>query len=94
MLFGAGADYASVYITTDYKDQDRKYHFWGQTSTGQFVFNSYMEEGFFFLKPKFFHGLFSYRKGWLVYSPVMTMAIIGFIWMRYKVSSLFFPLLL
>jgi hypothetical protein len=48
--------------------------------TGQWLYYTYGEEGFFFNKPRIWEGLFSYRKGWLVYSPVMALSIIGFIW--------------
>lgn len=63
--------------------------------TGQFVFNSYMDQGkFFFLKPHILNGLFSYRKGWLVYTPVMAMAFVGLIWMRRKAGELLIPVIL
>ncbi|HAJ99539.1 MAG TPA: hypothetical protein DCM62_05905 [Bacteroidales bacterium] len=50
--------------------------------TGYYFFNSYGEEGFFFQSPQIFNGLFSYRKGWLVYTPVMLFAIIGFFFLH------------
>lgn len=50
--------------------------------TGLYFFNSYGEEGFFFQSPQILNGLFSYRKGWLVYTPVMLFAIIGFFFLR------------
>jgi 4-amino-4-deoxy-L-arabinose transferase-like glycosyltransferase len=63
--------------------------------TGHFIFNSYMNAGkFFFLKPHIIDGLFSYRKGWFVYTPVMVLAIAGIIWMRKKTPLLFFPVIL
>jgi hypothetical protein len=62
--------------------------------TGHIIFNSYLEEGFFFQKPEIIHGLFSYRKGWLLYTPVMALSVTGFIWMRQKASELFYPILL
>jgi hypothetical protein len=39
--------------------------------TGSFVLYGYKGEGFYFLHPHFLDFLFSYRKGWFVYSPVM-----------------------
>lgn len=36
-------------------------------STGNWIHFSYEEEGFNFRKPEIINGLFSYRKGWLVY---------------------------
>jgi len=47
--------------------------------SGQFFFYSYGDEGFFFGNPQIYDGLFSYRNGWLVYSPIMAMALIGII---------------
>lgn len=46
--------------------------------TGNFFFFSYGEkEGFFFSDPKIIEVLFGYRKGWLIYTPIMIFAIIG-----------------
>lgn len=48
--------------------------------TGHFLFNSYMESGkFYFLHPKIINGLFGFRKGWLIYTPVMFFALTGFL---------------
>ena len=46
-------------------------------ATGNFLFYSYGNEGFFFSKPHIINGLFSYRKGWLVYTPIMLFALAG-----------------
>ena len=35
--------------------------------TGNWIVYSYNEEGFFFNDPQFMNGLFSFRKGWLLY---------------------------
>jgi hypothetical protein len=48
-----------------------------KTLSGQWVYYSYGDEGFFWLQPEVLKGLFSYRKGWLVYSPVMFLIIPG-----------------
>lgn len=45
--------------------------------TGQWLFYSYLDEGFFFLKPKMLQGVFSFRNGWLIYTPIMAFAIVG-----------------
>jgi len=66
-----------------------------KAQTGHFLFNSYMDQGkFFFFKPQIINGLFSYRKGWLIYSPVMILSCIGFIWLKKQAASLFYPVLL
>jgi hypothetical protein len=44
---------------------------------GSFIHYSYEDEGFFFSDPKIWKTLFSYRKGWLLYTPLMTLALVG-----------------
>jgi hypothetical protein len=46
---------------------------------GQYVYYSYQDQSFFFSHPHIIDGLFSYRKGWLLYTPIMVFAIIGFL---------------
>ncbi|MEA1873275.1 MAG: hypothetical protein U9N51_02440 [Bacteroidota bacterium] len=61
---------------------------------GSFFYYSYGDEGFFFLEPKFWKSLFSYRSGWLVYSPIMALALIGFPFMlKQKTKVAFVPAL-
>jgi hypothetical protein len=45
--------------------------------TGQLLFYSYTDEKFFFANPQIIDGLFSYRKGWLLYTPMMVIPLIG-----------------
>jgi hypothetical protein len=45
--------------------------------TGKIFVNSYPTERFYWGNPHIIDGLFSYRKGWLVYTPVMILAVIG-----------------
>jgi len=45
--------------------------------TGHIFVNSYPDEQFFWGNPHFFGGLLSYRKGWLLYTPVMIFALSG-----------------
>jgi hypothetical protein len=47
--------------------------------SGQFVYYSYGDEGFFWTDPKILKGLFSFRKGWLIYSPVMALGLLGIV---------------
>lgn len=50
------------------------------TQTGKWLYYSYGEKGtFFFFHPHIIDGLFSYRKGWLLYTPVMILALTGFV---------------
>ncbi|MGB0977796.1 MAG: hypothetical protein ACPGVV_00300 [Croceimicrobium sp.] len=52
--------------------------FYWKYMTGHWIVYSYTEEGFFFLDPEIWKGLFSYRKGWFVYSPLLFICIPGF----------------
>jgi hypothetical protein len=45
--------------------------------SGHLLFDSYGHEGFFFGDPVFGKILFSWRKGWLLYTPIMAFALIG-----------------
>jgi hypothetical protein len=45
--------------------------------TGTYFFYSYKSEHFFFNDPQIINFLFSYRKGWLVYTPIMVFSLIG-----------------
>ncbi|HKJ79081.1 MAG TPA: hypothetical protein VKA10_06080, partial [Prolixibacteraceae bacterium] len=47
--------------------------------TDNFFFYSYTTERFFFNNPHFIDGLFSFRKGWLVYTPIMAFSLIGIV---------------
>lgn len=44
---------------------------------GHYIFYSYNNERFFFNDPQIINFLFSYRKGWLVYTPIMFFSLIG-----------------
>ncbi len=62
--------------------------------TGHFLFFSYTGERFFFSQPKIIECLFSYRKGWLLYTPVMAMALAGMVFLYRKNRELFLPLVI
>ncbi len=66
--------------------------FW-KVNTGSWFFYTYGEEGFFFNNPQIWRGLFSYRKGWLLYTPVMIFALAGIFTLRKRVPSFFIPVL-
>lgn len=46
--------------------------------TGQWFFDSYIGEHFYWSRPMIYEFLFSYRKGWLLYSPMILIAFLGF----------------
>lgn len=64
-------------------------------STGQWLFYSYNNsgEGFDFAQPYLKEVLFSFRKGWLVYTPVMLFALAGFISLFKRNRALFYGIL-
>ncbi len=62
--------------------------------TGHFLFFSYTGERFFFSQPKIMECLFSFRKGWLLYTPVMAFALAGMTPLYRKNRELFLPLVL
>jgi hypothetical protein len=51
--------------------------FW-KIQSGSWLYYSYNDEGFFFSQPSILKGLFSFRKGWFIYTPIMIFALFGF----------------
>ena len=56
---------------------------------GDFIIYSYQDQGFSWFKPHVKNVLISYRKGWLIYTPMMLFGLIGFIFL-YKKHRPFF----
>lgn len=46
-------------------------------ATGSWFFNSYVGEQFYFGQPRILEFLFSYRKGWLLYTPLFILSFFG-----------------
>ncbi len=71
-----------------------QFWYWHYTS-GSVLFNTYSSvgAGFFFDNPQIYHTLFSYRKGWFVYTPVMIFIIPGLIFLYRQHRRLFLPIL-
>lgn len=67
--------------------------YWKAVS-GKLLFFSYQGESFFFKNPQLIKGWFSYRNGWLVYTPVMIFAIAGFYFLYKNQKPLFLPVLI
>lgn len=69
--------------------------YWRYVS-GSWIFYSYVGEHFFFDKPHIIEGLFGFRKGWFIYTPLMIFAVLGIILVFKKVKelTLFFVLVL
>ncbi len=55
--------------------------------TGSFFFNSYVGEHFYFNNPHILDGLFSFRKGWLLYTPIMIFGLIGLFYNDLKIKK-------
>ncbi|MEM7162332.1 MAG: hypothetical protein AAF487_07800 [Bacteroidota bacterium] len=66
--------------------------FW-KYSTGKWFIYGYSDEGFFFLEPKFIDTLFSFRKGFLTYAPILILAISG-IFLARNMKDLRLPLII
>jgi len=62
--------------------------------TGNWFYFSYTGEQFFFDSPHILWGWFSYRNGWLLYTPIMVFALAGFFFMKEKIKHMTFPILL
>ena len=60
-------------------------------ATGDWIVYSYQDQGFSWFHPHILNGMFSYRAGWLVYTPVMAFALIGFIGLWRKDRRLWLP---
>ena len=52
--------------------------FYWKSATGNWVVYSYQDQGFYWTRPHFIDVFFSYRKGWLIYTPLMLFALLGF----------------
>jgi hypothetical protein len=59
--------------------------YWKYTS-GHWIFYSYGREKFDFAHPNIWKGLFSYRKGWFIYTPIAFISMLGFfsLWRKDK----------
>jgi hypothetical protein len=59
--------------------------------THQWIIYSYTDESFHFTNAEVWKGLFGYRKGWLIYSPIVAFGLVGLLWAAFKkqASALF-----
>ncbi len=60
--------------------------------TGSWIFYSYTGEGFLWSKPVIFKGLFGFRKGWFIYSPLAFVGVSGLVVFFKKYKSYFLPI--
>jgi len=67
--------------------------FYWQYISGEWIFDTYVNEGFKLLDPYIIEFLFSFKKGWLLYTPIMAFSFLGFIFFYKKNKALFYPFL-
>ncbi|MBI1221971.1 MAG: hypothetical protein GC180_05140 [Bacteroidetes bacterium] len=60
--------------------------YWKYLSGNWFVY-TYRDEHFFFNQPMIWKGLLGFRKGWLIYSPIMFLSLFGLIWSRRRLGE-------
>ena len=60
--------------------------------SGDWIVYSYEKERFFFDAPMVWKGLFGFRKGWMIYTPLMLTILPGFVLLWKKYPELFWPL--
>lgn len=66
--------------------------FW-KYAGGSWFYYSYGKEGFFFENPQVISSWFSWRKGWLLYTPLMALTLPGLYFLYKRKLGLFLPLL-
>ena len=62
--------------------------------TDHYLFYSYGDEGFYFSNPQFYNVLLGFRKGWLIYTPIMVFSLLGFITFKKRCPDLFWGILI
>ncbi|HRI59592.1 MAG TPA: hypothetical protein PK228_07705 [Saprospiraceae bacterium] len=67
--------------------------FWKKYA-GTFFYYSYGEERFDFSNPHLLEGIFGYQNGWLAYTPLMYLAIVGILWLWKTRNNYLLPVLL
>jgi hypothetical protein len=69
--------------------------FYWHVKTGELLYDTYKNPGvgLDFFNPHMWEVLFSYRKGWLVYTPIMIFSFVGFRQLLRKQKSLVLPII-
>lgn len=70
--------------------------FYWKYTTGSWLFYSYNNagEGFDFSNPHIINVLFSFRKGWFIYTPLMLFSVAGFYFLWKSKREIFWPVIL
>lgn len=61
--------------------------FYWKYVTDSWLFYSYIEEHFYFTNPHIAASLFSFRKGWFIYTPLMVLFVIGLFYLKEKIRD-------
>lgn len=67
--------------------------FYWHYASGDWIVYSYQDQGFSWLKPHLWDGIFSFRSGWLMYSPLLLTALVGFGPLRQQAPDAFWAML-
>lgn len=67
--------------------------YWHYVS-GDWVVYSYQDQGFSWLRPHLWEGIFSFKSGWLLYSPLLFTALVGFVFLRRQQPEAFWAMLI
>jgi hypothetical protein len=72
-----------------------QFFYWKEVA-GQWIFYSYStkDASFFWGNPQIIDILFSYKKGWFVYTPIMFIAFLGIFLLRKRMKEAFWPILI
>lgn len=68
--------------------------FYWHYATGDWIVYSYQDQGFSWLRPHILDGIFSYKTGWLIYSPMLVFSLIGFYHLHQKQRGVFYSCLI
>lgn len=66
--------------------------FYWKIVTGNWVYYSYGDQKLEFLHPHITNVLYSYKKGWLVYTPIMSLALLGFVPLYKQQKNIFWAI--
>ncbi|MBK9731555.1 MAG: hypothetical protein IPO83_09725 [Chitinophagaceae bacterium] len=64
--------------------------YWKRIS-GEWVYYSYQDQGFDWTQPHLYFGMLTFKNGWLVYTPVMALALIGLLFLYIRRKEIFWP---
>jgi len=68
-------------------------YYW-KVITGHWLYNSYSPETFYFSNPHILKGLFGFRKGWFIYTPMMFISVFGLYYLRKTSQNLLLPIII